>query len=620
MPGLCTPEGFCWENLLPQGNDLRALYSTDERHTWLTTDNGSVLFFNGERTSMLPVPTQTGLNLRAIHGCGPNDLYVVGDDATVLHFDGSTWTSETLPGVVRPDLSFVQCLGGGAALTGRNEQQIFLRASNGTWMNRNSPVPSSTHRALQYQNQLWLITETGLLLTANASSWQTVGNGNAQVAFPRGLLGVGQKLYTLGSVDGGQFSDGGAMTLSRLVEFPLPTGPWTTVVDVPGETVGDQINGFDTLDGEEFWLAGSLNGVRRFRRDGGLTPRLLSQADPRTLFAVKVLGPDRAFITGSAGTYVHVEDGGASTTAHSGQRLSNVNKLCSSPAPSPVAPVILAPQNSNSNLTREVGPPVRWPPIDSPNVARATNWSSCAISPQGDFIVVGTDGGVAIGSSTLPGAPTTAVNLGAFDWSRVSSAGARPWFLLSSPRAGVTQLLVTDGGPNGGVLHTLDAGFVDVFGTGGYAAMVGTGRTAMLSSGHFATQVLAGNPSVVHGSTQRDGGATLFVAAGANGAWWTRTNANAFVSQPTFSGATFSGVWVSALGSTYFVGGPPDAGTTGGFLYIRSLTGAVTIEPLPLAGAPSSIIGVDDFDAGTSTVWVSGRGGSILRRDPKDGG
>lgn len=122
VPGLCTPEGICWESLLPQGNDVRAMFSTDERHTWLATDNGSVLFFNGERTSVLPVPTQAGLDLRAVHGCGPNDLYVVGDNATVLHFDGSSWTSETLPGVVRPDLSFVQCLGSGGAITGRSDQ------------------------------------------------------------------------------------------------------------------------------------------------------------------------------------------------------------------------------------------------------------------------------------------------------------------------------------------------------------------------------------------------------------------------------------------------------------------------------------------------------------------
>ncbi len=622
MPGLCTPEGICWESLLPQGNDVRAMFSTDERHTWLATDNGSVLFFDGERTSVLPVPTQAGLDLRAIHGCGPNDLYVVGDNATVFHFDGGSWARETLPGVVRPDLSFVQCLGPGTAVTGRSDQQIYLRTSNGSWGSRSAPVASSTHRALQHQNELWLINDTGVLLSANASSWQQVTNGNAQVAFPRGLLGVGQKLYTLGLVDGGQLSDGGAVTVSRLLEFPLPAGPWATVVDVPGEAVGDQVNGFDTLDGEEFWFAGTINGVRRFRRDAGLSPRLLAQTDTRTLHAVSALGPNRAFLVGSSGTYVHVEDGGAATTAHAGQRLSNVNKLCIAPTTSPTAPVILAPLNSNANLTREVGPPARWPPLNSPNVARSTNWLTCAVTPQGDFLIAGTDGGLAFGSSTLPGSFTTAASYGVLDWNRVWSSPNRLWYLLSAPRNGSTHLLVTDGGltSTGAVLHDLDAGLVDLFGTGGYGAMVGQGRSAIFTNGHFVTQTVTGNMSVVHGATQRDGGATVFLGAGANGAWWSRTNSNAFVGQTPFTLATFTGVWVSALGTSYFVGGQADGGATGGWLYVRSPTGAVTTEPLPLLSAPSSIVGVDDFDAGTSTVWISGRGGSILRRDPKDGG
>lgn len=625
VPGLCTPEGICWENLLPQGNDIRALYSTDERHTWLATDNGSVLFFDGERTTMLPAPTQAGFDLRAIHGCGPNDIYVVGDNATVLHFDGGTWASETLPGSVRPDLTFVQCLGAGAAITGRSEQQIFLRDPSGAWANRNAPLASGTHRALQHQNQLFLINENGVLMSVTSSGWQQVQGGDAQLAFVRGLAGVGQRLYALGSVDGGPMPDGGPTTLSRLREFTLPTGPWTTLVDVPSEAASDQVNGFDTLDGDEFWLAGSLNGVRRFRRDAGLTPRLLSQTDARTLFAVKVLGPNRAFLTGSTGTYVHVEDGGAATTAHPAQRLSGVNKLCISPMASLSAPAILAPQNSNSNLTREVGPPVRWPTIDSPNVSRSTNWVSCAISSQGDFLIAGTDGGLAFGTSTLPGSVTTPANYGVLDWTRVWTAPGRPWYLLSTPRAGATYLLITDGGLTGAgaSLFELDAGFLDIAGTGPYAAMVGQGgRVASLSStGHFTTQLAsaATTMNTVHAAVQRDGGVHLFVAAGVGGAWWSRVNTSAFAPQPNFSQATFTGVWLSSYGSTYFVGGPPDGGVAGGWLYVRAPSGVVTAEPLPLVGAPSSIVGLDD-DGGTSTVWISGRAGAILRRSPKDGG
>lgn len=625
VPGLCTPEGICWENLLPQGNDIRALYSSDERHTWLATDNGSVLFFDGERTTMTSAPTQAGLDLRAIHGCGPNDIYVVGDDATVLHFDGGTWARETLPGAVRPDLSFVQCLGPGTAITGRAEQQLFMRDSAG-WTNRNSSLASGSHRALQHAGQVWLLNENGVLQFINASGWQLAPAGDAQLLFARGLVGVGQRLYALGSVDGGPLPDGGPTIVSRLREYPLPSGPWTTLVDVQGEGGSDQVNGFDTLDGDEFWLAGALNGVRRFRRDAGLTPRLLPQTDVRTLFTVKALGPNRAFFTGSSGTYVHVEDGGASTTAHPAQRLSGVNKLCISPSSPVSAPAILAPQNSNSNLTREVGPPVRWPTIDSPNVARSTNWLACAITQQGDFLIAGTDGGLAFGTSTLPGSVTTPSNYGVLDWNRVWSGPGRAWYVLSSPRAGATYLLVSDGGVTGSssALYELDAGMLDLFGLSPTnAVMVGRGAIGVMNgAGQFAFQPMLGGVTMtsVHGAVQRDGGAQIFVSAGVDGGWWTKVAGSAFVAGAPFTPSTFTGVWVSALGTAYFVGGPPAGSPSGGWLYVRAPNGTVTTEPLPLLSAPSSIIGLDDFDAGTSTVWVSGRAGAILRRGPKDGG
>lgn len=625
VPGLCTPEGICWENLLPQGNDVRALYSTDERHTWLATDNGSVLFFDGERTTMTSAPTQPGINLRAIHGCGPNDIYVVGDDATVLHFDGGSWAREPLPGAVRPDLSFVQCLGPGAAITGRSEQQLYMRDPMG-WTNRNSSLAAGSHRAVQHAGQLWLMNENGVLQFINASSWQAAPSGDAQLILVRGLTGVGQKLYALGSVDGGPLPDGGQTRISRLREYTLPAGPWTTLVDVQGEGGTDQINGFDTLDGEEFWLAGSNNGARRFRRDGGLTPKLLSLTDPRTLFAVKALGPDRAFITGSVGTSVHIEDGGASTTAHPAQRLSGVNKLCIAPSSTVAAPAILAPQNSNSNLTREVGPPVRWPTIDSPNVARSTNWLSCSITSQGDFLIAGTDGGLAFGTSTLPGSVTTPSNYGVLDWNRVWNAPGRAWYLLSSPRAGATYLLVTDGGVTGSsaFLQELDAGMLDLFGLSATnAVMVGRGAYgSMGGAGQFVFQPTLGGVTMttVHGAVQRDGGTQLYVSGGVDGGWWTRLGGSAFVAGPAFTSSTLTGVWVSALGTVYFVGGPPAGVSSGGWLYVRSPNGTVTTEPLPLLSAPTSIVGLDDFDAGTSTVWISGSAGAILRRGPKDGG
>jgi len=47
---MCSPDGWCWLNPLPQGNSLQSVWGT-----------------------------------------GPKDVFAVGDHGTVLHYDGQSW-------------------------------------------------------------------------------------------------------------------------------------------------------------------------------------------------------------------------------------------------------------------------------------------------------------------------------------------------------------------------------------------------------------------------------------------------------------------------------------------------------------------------------------------------
>ncbi|MDF2692676.1 MAG: Type fimbrial biosis protein PilY1, partial [Labilithrix sp.] len=46
-------------------------------------------------------------NLRAVWGSGPNDVWAVGELATIVHWDGQSWTLATsaLPLGTKPDLN-----------------------------------------------------------------------------------------------------------------------------------------------------------------------------------------------------------------------------------------------------------------------------------------------------------------------------------------------------------------------------------------------------------------------------------------------------------------------------------------------------------------------------------
>ena len=74
MP-VCSTDGFCWEQPLPQGESLRAVWASGERDAWAVGDNGSLLHYDG--VSFRAEPALSGhAILRAVHGSAKNDVWV----------------------------------------------------------------------------------------------------------------------------------------------------------------------------------------------------------------------------------------------------------------------------------------------------------------------------------------------------------------------------------------------------------------------------------------------------------------------------------------------------------------------------------------------------------------
>ncbi len=58
---------------------------------WLGA-GGGVLFYDGTTFAPMDVPTPTGLNgITAVWASSPTDVWAVGDDAVVAHYDGASW-------------------------------------------------------------------------------------------------------------------------------------------------------------------------------------------------------------------------------------------------------------------------------------------------------------------------------------------------------------------------------------------------------------------------------------------------------------------------------------------------------------------------------------------------
>jgi hypothetical protein len=103
---LCNSEDFCFEQPLPHGYAMNAVWSAAPNDVWASAYPGAILHFDGARWTQVDLrsmPT-SGANLHAIWGSSANDVWAggyeyAGDQRELLfHYDGKAWTlNKTFP-------------------------------------------------------------------------------------------------------------------------------------------------------------------------------------------------------------------------------------------------------------------------------------------------------------------------------------------------------------------------------------------------------------------------------------------------------------------------------------------------------------------------------------------
>ena len=76
--------------------------------------------------------------LLAVHGTGPDNVFVVGTQGTVLHFDGATWTRESLDFNLPRPLRGVWAFADGGALAVGRGLDLYRRRATGVWASQNT--------------------------------------------------------------------------------------------------------------------------------------------------------------------------------------------------------------------------------------------------------------------------------------------------------------------------------------------------------------------------------------------------------------------------------------------------------------------------------------------------
>jgi len=106
---MCLPSNWCWENPLPQGNNLNGIWNVGQ-HAYMVGSGGTILHYDGNVWTMMDSPTTA--NQFAIWGAGSDDVFATGSlwtytggftgyvylaSTTMYHYDGVSWSewSET---------------------------------------------------------------------------------------------------------------------------------------------------------------------------------------------------------------------------------------------------------------------------------------------------------------------------------------------------------------------------------------------------------------------------------------------------------------------------------------------------------------------------------------------
>lgn len=120
----------------------------------------------------------TGNILRAVFGTGPRNVYAVGDSGTVIHWDGTAWSAETLPGGLGSE-SFrsVWCFGD-VVVVCSNAGRVIRKAA-GTWSDLGTPLHNTNPVLGMWGSSLrniWLVQGNGIFQRSvdGGLTWSTI--------------------------------------------------------------------------------------------------------------------------------------------------------------------------------------------------------------------------------------------------------------------------------------------------------------------------------------------------------------------------------------------------------------------------------------------------------------
>ena len=179
--GQVCAEELEWQNPLPQGNSLNAVLSLSSNDVYAVGNNGTIMHYDGNIWERMPSGTTN--NLGSIWGITSNNLFAVGNNGTIIHFNGSTWSplsSETTSNLTQ--------------VWGTSGNDVFAVGEKGTILHYDGAVWTSMKNDINNDIRgIWGVSSTevyavgfnGMILRYDGTSWRLTNSRSN-----KDLLGV----------------------------------------------------------------------------------------------------------------------------------------------------------------------------------------------------------------------------------------------------------------------------------------------------------------------------------------------------------------------------------------------------------------------------------------------
>ncbi len=174
---ICSPGGFCWLHPLPQGLTLNGSWSVAPNDIWVVGQQGTILRWDG--ANLIPSPSPTNSDLWAVWAADASRAWAVGDHGLVLEWNGSTWSAShpsgkdlrAIRGTSANDICAVGLDGG------------MIRFDGSKWSTLNSDTSQDLYSVeIDSLGNIWTASTGEDIRQWDGNQWTVFGSGtNAEV-------------------------------------------------------------------------------------------------------------------------------------------------------------------------------------------------------------------------------------------------------------------------------------------------------------------------------------------------------------------------------------------------------------------------------------------------------